>query len=54
MRLQSWTAAELRAELERYRRELEEAGLTKSTVDTYVDRASRFLRWLDGDYRPGN
>jgi hypothetical protein len=47
-----WTHDELLAELERFQSELEQAGMTPNTVHTYVDRARRFVRWLNGDYRP--
>lgn len=48
-----WTVEELHAELGLFEAELVAAGLTESSVKTYVDRAERFLRWLNGDYRPG-
>lgn len=48
----SWTVDELLVELERYEAELIEAGKKDSTVITYVDRAKRFVRWLDGEYAP--
>jgi hypothetical protein len=48
-----WTIDELDAELGRFEAELRAAGLTDSSVHTYVDRSERFLRWLVGDYRPG-
>ncbi|MBQ1052735.1 hypothetical protein KBX50_30305 [Micromonospora sp. C51] len=47
-----WTEQELREELIRYQAELEEAGKGDKTVHTYVDRASRFIRWLAGEYDP--
>ena len=28
------------------------AGLAESSIDTYVQRSSVFLRWLVGDYHP--
>src|SRR3954452_6364650 len=46
---QTWTLAELRAELERFEQELRAAGLARNTVHTYVDRAEVFVRWLPGD-----
>jgi hypothetical protein len=48
----SWTVEELRAELERYAAELRAANMTPGTVQTYTDRAHRFVSWLSGDYRP--
>jgi len=48
-----WTTDQLREELTHFEQELRAAGLSSSTVHTYVDRSERFLRWLDGDYQPG-
>lgn len=47
----TWTVADLRRELERFEAEARTAGLTETTVRTYVDRSGIFLRWLAGDYR---
>jgi hypothetical protein len=47
-----WTSEELWRELEEFRRQLQAAGLRPSSIQTYVGRATTFLRWLDGDYRP--
>jgi hypothetical protein len=52
MTTSSWTHAELRAQLAQFERDLRAAGLTESTVHTYVDRSERFLRYLVGEYRP--
>jgi hypothetical protein len=49
---QHYTVHELRAELRRFEGELRAAGLKENSVTTYVDRTSRFLKWLDGDYQP--
>ena len=49
---QTWTLSELRTELERFERELRAAGLKRTTINTSVDRAEVFLRWLAGDYHP--
>jgi hypothetical protein len=49
---QNWTTDELRAELLRFERELRAANLKDSSIQTYVDRSGRFLKWLDGDYHP--
>jgi hypothetical protein len=43
---------ELLAQLERYERELQEANMTPETIQSYVDRAHRFVGWLGGDYKP--
>jgi hypothetical protein len=49
---QAWTMDKLVAELERYERELQDANLTPEMIQSYVDRAHRFVGWLDGDYEP--
>jgi len=45
---------ELRSELDRYRSALVAAGKVPNTVQTYVDRADRFIRWLAGEYDPAH
>lgn len=47
-----WSVTELERELRRFKRELEQAGLKESSIDTYVQRTSIFLRWLVGEYQP--
>jgi hypothetical protein len=47
-----WNTGELKVELARFESELQSAGLKESSVYTYIDRAERFIRWLDGEYRP--
>jgi hypothetical protein len=49
---QAWTVEELRGELERYERELRDANMTPETIQSYTDRAHRFITWLNGDYTP--
>ena len=49
----TWTTSELTASLAGFERDLRGAGLSESTVMTYVDRSERFLRYLVGEYRPG-
>ena len=49
---QRYSLDELREELGRFERELRAAGLKEASVATYVDRTSRFLKWLNGDYHP--
>lgn len=49
---QAWTMEELLAELERYEGELKAANMTPETIQSYVDRAHRFVGWLCGDYKP--
>ena len=51
MTQQRWTTDELRTELLRFERELRAANLKDSSIQTYVDRSGRFLKWLDGDYQ---
>lgn len=50
---ETFSLRELHAELGRFEAELREAGLSEATITTYVDRSERFLRWLSGDYTPG-
>ena len=52
MSQEAWSLPELRRELERFERDLRAANLRESTIRTYVDRSSIFLRWLSGDYKP--
>ena len=47
-----FTTDQLRAELKRFERQLQNASYAESSVTTYVDRASRFLDWIDGTYVP--
>lgn len=49
---QRYTVNELHEELRRFERELRAAGLKENSVTTYIDRTSRFLKWLSGDYQP--
>ena len=48
----SWDIETLRAELDRYKAALVRSGKVPNTVQTYVDRADRFIRWLAGEYDP--
>jgi len=48
----TWTMTQLQSELARFERELIAAGKSDTTIATYVDRADRFLRFLEGEYRP--
>ncbi len=50
----SWSLSELRAELIRFESELRAAGLRENSIRTYVDRSTTFLRWLAGEYVPGD
>jgi len=38
-------------ELERYEKAMEAANMTPETIQSYVDRAHRFVGGLDGDYK---
>ena len=49
-----WDVEGLRRELGRYRAALVAAGKVPNTVQTYVDRADRFIRWLAGEYDPAS
>ena len=48
----SWSARQLRAELDRYEAELRAAGKARNTINTYVQHPERFINWLEGRYRP--
>ena len=47
-----WTFGKLHQELRRVEQELLKAGLTDTSVQTYVGRSEILIRWLDGDYHP--
>ncbi len=47
-----WTVEDLFEELGRFEEALTQAGLTESSVGTYVGRSHYFIRWLAGDYEP--
>lgn len=49
----TWTGEDLRDELDRYERELREAGKTRNTVTSYVQPVERFLNWLIGSRPTG-
>ena len=48
-----WTADQLHDLLGQFEAELREAGLKETSVRTYVDRSTYFVRWLARDYEPG-
>ena len=48
-----WTADRLQELLGQFEEELRGAGLAENSVRTYVDRTTYFVRWLAGDYQPG-
>jgi hypothetical protein len=50
----SWDIEGLRVELNRYRGALVADGKLPNTIQTYVDRADRFIRWLAGEYDPSD
>lgn len=47
-----WTVEELYADLEKFREELIAVGKEANTIQTYIDRAERYIRWLEGKYHP--
>lgn len=47
-----WSAEELRDQLDRYEEALRAAGKTLNTINTYVQHPERFIKWLEGKYRP--
>lgn len=47
-----WTVADLQLLLGEFEEQLRAAGLEETTVRTYVDRSTYFVRWLDNDYHP--
>jgi hypothetical protein len=44
---------ELRGQAATYARLVKDAGREQPTVDTYLRHAMFFIRWLDGEFRPG-
>lgn len=48
-----WTAEKLHVLLGQFEAELRDAGLAENSIRTYVDRSTYFVRWLAGDYQPG-
>ncbi len=47
-----WTAGELHDLLAEFEAELRRAGLEETTIRTYVDRSTYFVRWLEDAYHP--
>jgi hypothetical protein len=47
-----WTAEKLHELLGQFEEELREAGLAATSIRTYVDRSTYFVRWLAGDNQP--
>lgn len=47
-----FTARDLHDLLSEFEAELRAAGLEETTIRTYVDRSTYFVRWLEGDYHP--
>ena len=48
----TWNDDDLSAEFGRYEARAIANGMTGNSLQTYVDRVGRFLRWRIGDYRP--
>lgn len=57
-RVTSWSADDLRHELERWERELRTATNAKGqpysedTIRTHIGHSAQFIRWLAGEWRP--
>lgn len=47
------TATELAKDASAYARDVEAAGRNQATIDTYYRHAMFFVRWLDGEFKPG-
>lgn len=47
-----WSVNELRELLGEFEAELRAAGLEETSIRTYVDGSTYFVRWLDDDYHP--
>ena len=48
----TWSIDDLHVELARFEGELKAAGVSPSSVQSYVDGSARFLRWLLNEYQP--
>lgn len=46
--------SDLHEQLKQFERAMSSSGLQKSASTSYVGSAERFVRWLEGDYRPRN
>jgi len=47
------TVDRLKQDAKAYARDIEAAGRSQSTTDTYYRHAMFFIRWLDGEFVPG-
>jgi hypothetical protein len=47
-----WTLSQLRTELARFEQQLVASGKAPDTVQTYLDRPERFIKFLEGTYVP--
>ena len=47
------TTTDLATDAETYARDVEAAGRNQATIDTYYRHAMFFVRWLDGEFKPG-
>jgi hypothetical protein len=47
-----WTASQLAEEVKNYEAALRDADFKEDTIESYISRASIFVRWLEGDYDP--
>ena len=50
--MKQYTTMDLRRELAKFEQELIANDYADASVHTYVDRAGRFVSWLDGDFKP--
>ena len=53
MRISNRALTEVEGALKLYEQAVEEAQLTPSSKETYVNRAQLFVRWLKCDFEPG-
>ena len=53
MRISNDALTEVEEALKAYEQAVEEAPLTPSSKETYVNRAQLFVRWLKDDFEPG-
>jgi hypothetical protein len=49
----SVSTADLANDARAYARDIEAAGRSQPTIDTYYRHAMFFIRWLDGTFEPG-
>ena len=52
-RVSSRTLVEIEEALKEYENEVNATNLAKNSKDTYLSHANHFVRWLKGDFEPG-